>query len=147
MQIQIDDIAASAEREGLFEGVSRLLVGCSGGGDSTAKSRDTFAVRFWQKVNVTGECWEWTGAKNAEGYGQIRLGPRGSTPLKAHRAVLILLGFDIPEYIVVHHRCGNRSCVKPLHLDGMLATDHAAAYNRFGWLAGQQLTFADVLKQ
>ncbi len=32
----IDDIAAVAAREGLFEGVSRLLLGCSGGGDSVA---------------------------------------------------------------------------------------------------------------
>ena len=36
MQIRIDDIAAGVSREGLFEGISRLLVGCSGGGDSTA---------------------------------------------------------------------------------------------------------------
>lgn len=32
----IDDIAASARQAGLFDGVSRLLVGCSGGGDSVA---------------------------------------------------------------------------------------------------------------
>ncbi len=36
MQVRIDEIAAAARREGLFEGISRLLVGCSGGGDSTA---------------------------------------------------------------------------------------------------------------
>lgn len=32
----IDDIAADARRDGLFDGVARLLVGCSGGGDSVA---------------------------------------------------------------------------------------------------------------
>jgi len=36
VQTLIDEIAAGARREGLFEGVSRLVVGCSGGGDSTA---------------------------------------------------------------------------------------------------------------
>ena len=36
MQTLIDEVAAAAEHERLFAGVSRLLVGCSGGGDSTA---------------------------------------------------------------------------------------------------------------
>ena len=35
-RILIDEITTAASRAGLFDGVSRLLVGCSGGGDSTA---------------------------------------------------------------------------------------------------------------
>ena len=84
----------------------------SGSISPTAKSR------FWSRVNKTESCWEWTGAKD-KGYGQITmyLGQQGGRAReKAHRAVFILEGVEIPEGKVVDHICRNRACVRPDHL-------------------------------
>lgn len=88
------------------------------------RSRDTFRRRFWAKVDTSGECWLWTGAKQKKGYGIVRLGPRGSIPLKAHRAALALEGIEVPEGHDVHHTCGIRACVRRLHLEIVEGREH-----------------------
>ena len=69
--------------------------------------------RFWDKVRKGDGCWEWIGAKNAQGYGYIAVG--GQT-LRAHRVSWELHFGPIPEGIGVCHHCDNRGCARPDHL-------------------------------
>ena len=71
------------------------------------------AERFWEKVDKTGDCWEWTAYKNRQGYG--RLGYEGKMWL-AHRLSWRLHFGEIPEELLVLHKCDNTGCVNPAHL-------------------------------
>ena len=75
----------------------------------------SLADRFGAKVNKSGECWIWTGArKSPTGYGSIRLQGR---QLLAHRVSLQLAGVDVPDDMTVDHLCANKGCVRPDHLE------------------------------
>jgi len=70
--------------------------------------------RFWAKVDKSGDCWEWTGARSSYGYGLFSLGNRKGT--NAHRAAYKLTHGDIDPNMYVDHICRNRGCVRPEHL-------------------------------
>jgi hypothetical protein len=69
--------------------------------------------RFWSKVNKTESCWLWTGGKDKDGYGKIRIHGRDT---RAHRVSLILAIGGIAPGLFACHRCDNPSCVRPDHL-------------------------------
>ena len=69
--------------------------------------------RFWLKVDKTGECSKWTGARDAFGYGAARL--RG-VQVSTHRIAWELANGLIPQGMFVCHRCDCPACVKPEHL-------------------------------
>jgi hypothetical protein len=77
-----------------------------------AGGRDV-AERFWLKVDRSGECWEWQGAKTL-GYGHFSLNKKA---VKAHRVAYELTRGPIPDGLVIDHLCRNRACVKPDHLE------------------------------
>ena len=78
-------------------------------------SNKTNAQRFWSKVNITDlfDCWEWTGAKNSNGYGQILFNNRD---MGAHRVSYLLNNGTIDNNLYVLHKCNNPLCVNPAHL-------------------------------
>lgn len=70
--------------------------------------------RFWSRVDKSGECWEWQGAKDRKGYGRLRRAKIRNSPLHAHRYAWFLTNGEWPECAL--HRCDNPSCVRPEHL-------------------------------
>lgn len=74
------------------------------------------AQRFWSKVDrIAGApCWLWTGNQFHDGYGQFNVQGR---QLRAHRWAYEAGVAPIPEGLVIDHRCRNRLCVNPDHME------------------------------
>lgn len=88
----------------------------------------TGEFRDWllSRVNVTAAgyttpCWLWTGRLSDKGYARqyvpIGLGGTPKKPVRIHRLAYQLLVGPIAEGLVTDHRCRNRSCVNPEHLE------------------------------
>jgi hypothetical protein len=72
------------------------------------------ASRFWDKVSSTAKCWLWTAGRNEKGYGVYSV--EGRT-IRAHRYIWMkTTGKEIPEGLLVLHKCDIPSCVRPNHL-------------------------------
>jgi hypothetical protein len=83
---------------------------------STREAQAKLHKRFDAKVKKTDGCWEWTGARSDCGYGCI--GIEGKT-CYAHRIAYERQFGPIPEGVDFGHRCGNRACVNPYHLEAL----------------------------
>jgi hypothetical protein len=77
------------------------------------KGRHHDPAYFLQFVQKSDGCWEWTGHRNAAGYGHISLD--GQFVL-AHRHSWALFKGPIPDGLFCLHRCDNPPCVRPDHL-------------------------------
>jgi len=95
---------------------------------STDIVTDLLPPRLADKVDNTGTCWIWTGAKNAKGYGSVGIGGR-KTAL-AHRTVYELLAAPIPEGMTLDHLCMVKACVNPEHLEPVTREENASRYAR-----------------
>lgn len=76
-------------------------------------------VKFLKSVAKTETCWTWTGAvRNSKlprgGYGCFMIGRKLWI---SSRASYMLFNGDIPEGELVRHKCDNRLCVRPDHLE------------------------------
>ncbi len=78
-----------------------------------AKRQKTSEQRFWEKVDKTGPCWNWTATKNNWGYGQFY---EESAHILAHKWAYKTFIGPIPKGSVIRHSCDNPSCVNPQHL-------------------------------
>lgn len=89
----------------------------------------TELARFWSYVYRDGptpihrpdlgSCWTWTGGKRGKGYGAFNM-PKpdgGYRMVNAHRYAYEVSVARVPPELVVDHRCLNRLCCNPAHLE------------------------------
>src|ERR1041385_3851162 len=81
--------------------------------------------RFLAKIDKNGPngCWIWTAAKSHDGYGRHNGFPYGSTQY-AHRIAYELCFGLVPKPLEVHHKCENRICCNPAHLEPVTRQEH-----------------------
>ena len=74
-------------------------------------------------VDPLSGCWEWQKAKSPGGYGVMRWGPK---VWRAHRCTFHYLCRYLHKAEPVHHKCANRCCVNPNHLQAVSHHDNVA---------------------
>lgn len=81
--------------------------------------------RFLRRVgNEDGRgCLLWTGPPDSAGYGC--LGVTSRKIARVHRLAYQLLHGPIPKGSHVHHRCGQKLCVNPGHLELLSHSEHS----------------------
>lgn len=80
-------------------------------------SKKLYEIDAWKHVDQSGgvsACWEWQGTMTAYGYGQFKC---QSGLWRAHRLTFTLTNGSIPGGMIVRHKCDNRRCCNPDHLE------------------------------
>lgn len=90
---------------------------------TAVKDRLPQTERFLSKLDKSGDCWIWTGYK-LNGYGRFDINDRNK--IYAHRYAYNLWVGEVPDDSVVHHKCSNRACCNPDHLQLTTQQDNLA---------------------
>lgn len=109
-------------------------IGCQAA--QVANSQDA-AARFHKHVDKTDGCWEWTGTKQANGYGAFYENGR---VLRSHRWSYEHHVGPIPDGLQIDHLCRNRACVNPAHLEPVTALENARRAMRTHCVNGHEFT-------
>ena len=76
------------------------------------------AERFWEKVDMSGDCWLWTGARDKQGRGKFRGGRK--TEGTARTVLAPRVAYELERGpagdLFVLHTCDNPTCCRPAHL-------------------------------
>jgi HNH endonuclease len=84
---------------------------------------EMLSERFIDKLLVMPNgCWEWTGSRSTNGYGQLWNGVR---LVVAHRIAYELFVGPIPAGLELDHLCRVRHCVNPGHLEAVTHSENA----------------------
>jgi hypothetical protein len=114
---------STREKYGWVKGAPMLFVR----GHATRKRR------LYEVVPETG-CWNWLHATSPDGYGRIE---RNGVRMGAHRYFYEQQRGRIPVGLELDHRCRNRRCVNPAHLEAVTGQENC----RRG--RNTRLTYAD----
>ena len=86
-------------------------------------------TRFLSHINKTETCWLWTTSTFREGYGQFKLDGKNR---RANRVAYELWVGEIPKDLVIRHKCKNKGCVNPDHLETGTHKENIADKKRDG---------------
>ena len=85
--------------------------------------------RLFCRVQARGSCWIWTGARDLDGYGLIKISKKMA---RLHRFIYESLYGELPKNIQVCHKCDNPSCFRPSHLFSGTAAENQHDKKRKG---------------
>ena len=89
-------------------------------------------MRLTSIGDMPEDCWIWLGNCPGGRHGHFSLS-RNKT-VKAHRWIYRLLHGEIPDGLVIRHKCDNPRCVNPRHLEiGTLSDNTRDAIVRRRW--------------
>ena len=95
----------------------------------------TEAERFWLYVDMSGDCWLWTGAKTPYGVFTLAI---SRVSIGAHVYAYELVNGPVPAGLELDHLCRNPPCVRPSHLE--------AVTGRINTLRGNTITALNAAK-
>jgi hypothetical protein len=81
--------------------------------------------RWLERVDKTETCWNWTGAKQDNGYGRFSLGGKGARIVLVHRWAYEQFVGPIPEGLTIDHLCRNTACVNVAHMEVVTRAENA----------------------
>jgi len=91
-------------------------------------------IRFWQKVDKSGDCWLWTGARHPLGYGHIKIDGKVEA---AYRIAYEMAKRVVPDGLALDHLCRVPACVNPDHLEPVTLAENTRRGNAPGAVAGR----------
>ena len=71
---------------------------------------------FWTKCRYSKGCWIWDKFLTKQGYGRTTFAGKVTY---AHRIAYTIAVGPIPKGLVIDHRCRNRACINPDHLEAV----------------------------
>ena len=61
-----------------------------------------------------GDCWEWQKGLSSAGYGQVTINGKSKN---VHKVMYVLHHGEVENKTVIRHKCHNRKCCNPDHLE------------------------------
>ena len=108
--------------------------------DATFTPHGVFAAHLADRIFVNGMtgCWEWTGPLDRDGYGKVydvwtrRAGRIHRFAFEGYYGIAPHVDAT-GKRLVVAHRCGNRACCNPRHLECITQSANV----KWSWAAGR----------